>query len=85
VILLPEFGDRQAAENIAEKLVAALSGPISFEEHLVPVTVSVGVCACPAGELDADELLKNADIALYLAKERGRNRFEIFTPEIAQI
>ena len=85
VILLPEFGDRQAAENIAEKLVAALSVPISFEEHLVPVTVSVGVCTSPAGELDADELLKNADIALYLAKERGRNRFEIFTPEIAQI
>jgi diguanylate cyclase (GGDEF)-like protein len=84
VMLLPEFGDGHAAEITAQKLVAALSAPIFFEERLVQVSVSIGVCISSAGEQDADELLKNADTAMYHAKEHGRNRFEVFASERVQ-
>ena len=83
VVLLPDF-DVKAAGTIVQKLVAALAVPIPIEQRLVPVTVSVGICTSFAGDLDPDELMRNADTALYIAKERGRNRFEIFTSEMAQ-
>jgi diguanylate cyclase (GGDEF)-like protein len=82
VILLPDLGDPQAAETIAAKIVAALSVPVCFAGGEVPVSVSVGVCVSSGGELDADTLLNNADAALYRAKARGRNCFEVFTPLI---
>jgi GGDEF domain-containing protein len=43
------------------------------------VSTSVGVCDALLGELDEDELMKNADAARYRAKERGRDRYEVFT------
>ncbi len=80
VVLLPELGDAGMAASFAEKIVAALSQPVVFGGHEVKVTVSVGVCAVDAGMLDEEELLKNADDALYRAKEQGRNRFEVYAP-----
>jgi diguanylate cyclase (GGDEF)-like protein len=85
VVLLPGCGDRQAAEETARKLVADLAVPFSLELDQAPVTVSVGVCISPTGNLDAESLMKNADAALYQAKENGRNRFEIFTAQMEQL
>jgi diguanylate cyclase (GGDEF)-like protein len=81
VVLLTDLTDPKAAESTAAKVVAALSVPISFAERELPVSVSVGVCSASAGELDADVLLRNVDSALYSAKAKGRNCFEIFVPE----
>jgi diguanylate cyclase (GGDEF)-like protein len=81
VVLLPDLNDPEAAGLIAQKVVAGLSNPVHFAGHEVPVSVSVGVCCATPGDLDADVLLKNVDIALYRAKARGRNRFEVFTPD----
>ncbi len=80
-MLLPDF-DLKETETLVQKLVAALAVPIPIEEHLVPVTTSVGVCTSFAGDMDPDELMRNADTALYIAKNLGRNRFEIFTSEM---
>ena len=85
VVLLTDLSDPRSAENIAAKVVAALSVPVSFAGRELPVSVSVGVCSASAAELDADVLLRNVDAALYRAKEKGRNRFEVFTPAIAQV
>lgn len=81
VILLPESGDGPAAEIIAEKLVAALSVPIAFAGSEVPVSVSIGICTADHGEFDADALLKQVDAAMYMAKQRGRNCYQVFTPD----
>jgi GGDEF domain-containing protein len=63
--------------------VETLATPIPFAGREVPVSVSVGVCTVSAGETDADTLLANVDVALYHAKERGRNCFQVFTPDAA--
>jgi diguanylate cyclase (GGDEF)-like protein len=85
VVLLPDLGDPQGAESMASRVVAALSVPVSFEGRELPISVSVGVCTSSAGELDAEVLLKNADAALYEAKARGRNCFQVFAPDTAQV
>jgi diguanylate cyclase (GGDEF)-like protein len=81
VVLLTDLNDPQIAERIAANIVATLAVPIPFEEFDLPISVSVGVCAASAWELDADAMMKNADAALYQAKESGRNRYRMFTPE----
>jgi diguanylate cyclase (GGDEF)-like protein len=81
VVLLPDF-DLKATGTIVQKLVAAMAVPIPIEERLVPVTVTIGACTSFAGDMDPDELMRNADTALYIAKNLGRNRFEIFTSEM---
>jgi diguanylate cyclase (GGDEF)-like protein len=84
IVLFPELSDPQIAERTALNMVKTLAVPISFKGHEMPVSVSIGVCAASGTELDADILLKNADAALYRAKDRGRNRCEVFTTETAQ-
>jgi len=83
VVLLPDLLEPQAAEKVAANLVETLATPIPFAGREVPVSVSVGVCTVSAGETDADTLLANVDVALYHAKERGRNCFQVFTPDAA--
>jgi diguanylate cyclase (GGDEF)-like protein len=83
VVLLPDLNGPQAAEVIAENIVKKLGIPISFNERLVPVSVSVGLSIAFATEVDADTLMKNADIALYYVKAHGRNNYRVFTPDLA--
>lgn len=78
VVLLPDLADPQSAVRIAATLVDNLAVPIPFEGHKIPVSTSVGVCADAADKLDADDFLRNADVALYRAKESGRNCLQIF-------
>jgi diguanylate cyclase (GGDEF)-like protein len=84
VVLLPEVHDLKEAERIAGKIVAALSVPMKIGNRTVPVTVSVGVCSAFGSGLDADELLASVDAAMYQAKAQGRNRFHVFTAEMAR-
>jgi diguanylate cyclase (GGDEF)-like protein len=78
VILLPEFDSVPAVENIAGNLVATLSAPVQFEQSEMPISVSIGVCVFRADEFDPQQVLKDADTAMYLAKERGRSCFVVF-------
>jgi predicted signal transduction protein with EAL and GGDEF domain len=58
-----------------------LAVPIPFEGREIPVSTSVGVCAAAADKFDGDAFLRNADAALYRAKERGRNCLQVFAVE----
>ena len=78
VVLLPDLIDPRAAENVAAKLVAMLSAPVPFAGCELLISVSVGVCTAAPGELDPEVMLRNADAALYRAKAKGRNCFEVF-------
>ncbi len=78
VIVMPEIRDQRDAERCAEQIIRKVATPIALGNREVNVTVSVGLCIFPDCAREADGLLKNADAAMYEAKESGRNLFHVF-------
>jgi diguanylate cyclase (GGDEF)-like protein/PAS domain S-box-containing protein len=78
VILLSEDDHGEDAWLSAEKILAALTAEFSIDEHNLHITVSVGISVFPDDGQDAQALLKNADTAMYQAKEKGRNHYQFF-------
>ena len=74
----------QSAERLARRLVDVISRPPLFDNQLVHSGISVGIAIAPVDGLDAEHLMKGADLALYQAKANGRNGYEFFRPEMAQ-
>ncbi|MBL8259529.1 MAG: EAL domain-containing protein [Candidatus Competibacteraceae bacterium] len=72
VLLLPDTG-RAGAPRVADKVLAAFREPFAIAGHSLRVTVSVGAALYPHDGATFDDLLKNADTALYCAKQEGRN------------
>jgi len=82
VVLLPELESPEQAAGVAEKLLHALSSSLHVEDYDLAVTPSIGIAVFPEDGEDGESLLKNADAAMYHAKERGRNNFQFFTQEM---
>jgi diguanylate cyclase (GGDEF)-like protein len=80
--LIEGFGDGDDLARPLEAVIAAINQPIDLAGAPRRFSTSIGVALFPADAGDADELMKNADIALYRAKQTGRNRFEFFRPEL---
>ena len=78
VVLLTEGRDMQDASVIAHKMIAALSAPYSIDQHELHMTCSIGISVYPADADTAEALLKNADTAMYHAKQAGRNNYQFF-------
>jgi diguanylate cyclase (GGDEF)-like protein len=70
------------ATSLASRLIDVLSAPYSVSGHQVVVGTSIGIAVLPGDGDDPDLLLKNADLALYRAKEEGRGRYRFFEPEM---
>lgn len=84
VVVMPDITTVEDVEQCAANLVARLTPEILIEEHLVQLTASVGVCIFPDFAADAKHLLKRADSAMYVAKENGRNQYQIFSESMLQ-
>ncbi len=82
LIVLPCIADNAAARGVAERVLEAFAPPFQICGYDHFVTASIGIALHPSDGTDGPELLRNADLALYRAKERGRNRYEFFTAEI---
>jgi len=80
VILLPDLRQPEEAESIAEKIVTAIASPFEIDRTLATVTASVGVLTSFQGGSDPETMLRCADQAMYAAKKRGKNRFEVYRP-----
>jgi diguanylate cyclase (GGDEF)-like protein/PAS domain S-box-containing protein len=84
LVVLPELEGAQAAVPVAEKLLATVSEPMTLEGHEVSVSPSIGISVFPRDGATADYLIKNADSAMYLAKERGRSNYQFFDAQLAE-
>ncbi|MBI5486424.1 MAG: EAL domain-containing protein [Deltaproteobacteria bacterium] len=77
-LVLPEIGGPAGAVRVLDRLHAALAAPFLLEGRPLAVTASIGISCSPADGEDADTLVRNADIALYRAKEAGRDNHQFF-------
>jgi diguanylate cyclase (GGDEF)-like protein/PAS domain S-box-containing protein len=84
LVLLPQTLQRMDVEDVAKKLLTAIEVPFHVEGRLMSITPSIGVAVFPHDGHTADELLRNADMAMYAAKARGRANFQFFTRDMAR-
>ncbi|MEH2558377.1 diguanylate cyclase (GGDEF)-like protein [Bradyrhizobium algeriense] len=82
VVILEETAERHEVERIAGELLSVLSQPLQLSGHECHTTASIGIAMYPFDGADVLTLTKNADMAMYLAKEDGKNAFRFFTKEI---
>jgi diguanylate cyclase (GGDEF)-like protein/PAS domain S-box-containing protein len=84
LVVLPELESEHAPVQVAEKLLPAVSETVSLEGQSLTVSPSIGISLFPRDGATADALIKNADAAMYLAKERGRSNYQFFNERLSQ-
>ena len=77
-VLLPNVSDSSNLEYVAQKLLTTMAGAFQLGDEQVFVSASIGISLCPDDGMQVEQLFKNADQALYVAKGAGRNRFSYF-------
>ncbi|MDD2464866.1 MAG: EAL domain-containing protein [Desulfobulbus sp.] len=82
VILVTEDRYVENAALIADKILAAMAAPHCIGDHELHVTTSIGISVYPVNGKDSETLIKNADTAMYSAKEKGRNNYQFFEREM---
>src|SRR5258706_286865 len=80
MVLLTHFAQRGDVAEVAQKLLQAIEAPLHAEGRPLSVTASLGIALFPSDGSSAEELIKHADTAMYLAKARGRAQFRFFDP-----
>ena len=79
IVILKEVTNAQV-NDAAERIIKALSSPFVINGRSIVTTVSIGVSIFPRDGADMEELLRHSDTAMYQAKERGRNNWQVFSP-----
>ncbi|HEV3455994.1 MAG TPA: EAL domain-containing protein [Thermoanaerobaculia bacterium] len=82
-ILLPHIAQPGDAARVAQNILAAVAVPAEVEDQRIYLTTSIGISIFPADGYDAEGLLTSADIAMYRAKDLGRNGYELCTPAMS--
>jgi len=82
VVVLPAIKGPGDVEQVARKILESVTAPAHVEEHSLEVTCSVGGTVYPHDGTDGSTLMKNADAAMYRAKELGRNRYQRFVARV---
>ncbi|MFZ2524530.1 MAG: EAL domain-containing protein, partial [Candidatus Ferrigenium altingense] len=83
-VILAELADTGSVERIAENILQIMAKPFRLNDEMAYVSASIGITLHPNDATEAEDLLKNADQAMYAAKNGGRNRFSYFTPSMQQ-
>lgn len=85
VVLLEQLSDPAEAAAVARKILTTVLEPTLIMGHECRVTASIGVAAYPADGRDPASLMRNADIAMYLAKEEGKNNYQVYAHDMGRI
>jgi diguanylate cyclase (GGDEF)-like protein/PAS domain S-box-containing protein len=82
VVLLQDIGAQDQAAKVARNIGSATFRPVLIEGQECRVTASIGICMHPMAGQDDRSVLKHADMAMYMAKEEGKNKFQFYSPSI---
>jgi diguanylate cyclase (GGDEF)-like protein/PAS domain S-box-containing protein len=80
VVIMKDVKNTEKVNEAAERINEALSAPMVVDGRTLVTTVSIGVALYPRDGIDMGELLRHSDTAMYQAKDRGRNNFQLFSP-----
>ena len=81
-VLLERVTDAEAATAVAGRVLDTLHQPFGLNGRTIPIKASLGVATGRPGTDEAEELLRNADVAMYAAKAGGKDRYELFRPDM---
>ncbi|HEX7665690.1 MAG TPA: EAL domain-containing protein [Polyangiaceae bacterium] len=79
-VFLDDLGDARDAIRVADRIVASVSRPFLIEGQEVYIGASIGIAASSAHEREADDFIRDADLAMYRAKTAGKGRYQVFEP-----
>ena len=81
-VLLGDLNQAQEAAKVARRILEALSQPFNLDGNEIVMSASIGIAVYPLDGNDADSLLKNADAAMYYAKEQGKNNYQYYNDKM---
>jgi len=84
-ILLPEVADQNEAGLVAEKIINCFSKPLAIDNQDIVISFSIGISTYPVDAKNSLDLIKNADMAMYHIKARGKNGYEYFSENMQSI
>jgi len=83
LFLLPEIDRTEAVEVVARRILELFRQPFLIQGHRIHITSSIGISLYPQDGKDPDNLIRNADIAMYYVKQQGRDNYQRYTPSIS--
>jgi diguanylate cyclase (GGDEF)-like protein len=81
-VIIDQVKGMEHLREIADKLSAAMAQPVELKDIEFQSTASIGIALFPTDAIDAENLLRNADTAMYFAKSHGRSNYQFFSPEM---
>lgn len=83
-VILTDLAQMQDVEIVASRIVKSVGAPYFLDGHELFVSASVGIAIYPEDGVDSKDLMRHADVAMYSAKEHGRNSYRFFNAEMSQ-
>jgi len=83
-VIMSDFSEKSQITEVAEKILAAMKSPFSLEGREVFIGASIGISICPANGTDSESLKRQADSAMYLAKNLGKNNYQFYQDELSR-
>lgn len=78
IVLMVDLGKIEDSEPVVKRLLQEISDPITIGDDVIEISASIGLTLYPEDHVDADQLMRHADQAMYIAKQLGKNRCHLF-------